>query len=123
MVAASRFHLCISVARSTLAVWRTMRGAMGAWMSEETSLLHPACGSGGPCSYSFAAMSHGRSGPAPRIMVGCGQVRGPTHRAGWRRTVVRGSLGRAWRRATGPIRAPTPRPLYGPPMRSWSRAR
>ena len=77
MVAASRPHVCISVARSTLAVWRTMRGGMGARMSEDTSPFHPACGSGAACSHSFAAASHGWSGPAPRITSGCGRVCGP----------------------------------------------
>ena len=41
MVAASRPHVCISVARSTLEVWRTMWRGMGARMSEETSPIHP----------------------------------------------------------------------------------
>ena len=76
-VGASRAHVCISVARSTLAVWRTMGGGMGARMSEDTSPFHPACGSGAACSHSFAAASHGWSGPAPRIMVGHGRVCGP----------------------------------------------
>ena len=47
MVAASRPHVCISVARSTLAVWRRMRGETGAQMSEDTSPFDPACRSGG----------------------------------------------------------------------------
>ena len=50
MAAASRPHVCISVAQSTLAVWRTMWGGMGARMSGETSPLHPACGFGAACS-------------------------------------------------------------------------
>ena len=113
MVAASRPHVSISVARSTLAVWRTMRGGMGARMSEDTSPLHPACGSGAACSHSSAAASHGWSGPAPRIIVGRGRVFGPHPSSGmaaYRCAGVSGS------------RAPTPRPLYRPPMRSWSSA-
>ena len=54
-----------------------MRGGMGARMSADTSPFHPACGSGAACSHSFAAASHGWSGPAPRIMVGCGRACGP----------------------------------------------
>ena len=77
MVATSRHHGCIPVARSTLAVWRTMRGGTGARMSEDTSPFHPVCGSGAACSHSFAAASDGWSGPAPRTMVGLGRVCGP----------------------------------------------
>ena len=74
MVAALRPHVCISVARSTLAVCRTMRGGMGARMSEDRSPIHPACGSGAACSHSFAAASHGWLEPAPQIMVGSSWV-------------------------------------------------
>ena len=77
MVAASRPHVCISVARRTLAVWRTIRGGMGARMSENTSPHHPACGSGAACSHSLAAASDGWSGPARQIMVGGRWVCGP----------------------------------------------
>ena len=76
MTAALRPHVCISVAWSTLAVWRTMRGGMGARMNEDTSPLHPACGSGAACSHSFAVASQGWLGRAPRIMVGRGRVCG-----------------------------------------------
>ena len=69
-VAASRPHACISIARSTLAAWRMRRGGRGAQMSEDTSPLHPTCGSGAVCSHRSAAASHGWSGTAPRIMVG-----------------------------------------------------
>ena len=77
MVAASRPHACISVARSTLAAWSTRRGGRGARMSNDLSPLHPTCGSGAACSQPLAAASHGWSGPAPRIMVGRGRVCGP----------------------------------------------
>ena len=76
MLAASRPHVCISVAPSTLAVWRTLRGGMGARMSEDKSPLNPACGSGAACSHSLAAASRGWPGPAPRIMVGHGRLCG-----------------------------------------------
>ena len=46
-------------------------------MSEDTSPLHPACGSWAECSHSFAAVSHGWPGPAPRIMVRRGWVWAP----------------------------------------------
>ena len=77
MVAVLRPHVCIFVARSTSAVWRTMQRGMGAQMSQDTSPLHPACGSGASCSQSLAAASHGWSEPAPQIMVGRGRVCGP----------------------------------------------
>ena len=76
MVAASRPHVSISVAQSTLAVWRTMRGGRGAQMSKDTSPSHPFCGSGAACSHSFAAVPHGWWGAAPGIMVGRGWVCG-----------------------------------------------
>ena len=79
MVAVSRPHVCIFVGRSTSAVWRTMRGGMGAQMSEDP--LAPACGSGASCSNSLAAASHGWSEPAPQIMVGRGRLCGHTPRA------------------------------------------
>ena len=46
-------------------------------MSEDTSPLHPTCGSGAACSHFPAAACHGWSGPAPRIMVGRGRLCGP----------------------------------------------
>ena len=46
-------------------------------MSKDTSPLHPTCGSWAACSHFFAAASHGRSGPTPRIMVGRGRVCNP----------------------------------------------
>ena len=49
-------------------------GGMGAWMSEDTSSFHPACGPGAACSHSFASASNGWSGPAPRIKVGRGRA-------------------------------------------------
>ena len=45
--------------------------------SEDTFQVHPVCGPGAACSYSFVAASHEWSGPAPRIMVGLGRVCSP----------------------------------------------
>ena len=59
-----------------------MRGGMGAQMSKDTSPFHPVCGPGAACSHSFAAASHGWSGPEPRIMVGRGWVCGPHSSSG-----------------------------------------
>ena len=82
MVAASHFHACISVARSTLAAWSTRWGGGGARMSEHKYPLHPTCGSGAACSHPSVAESQGWSGPAPQIMVGRGRVFGPDHSSG-----------------------------------------
>ena len=46
-------------------------------MSEDTSPIHPTCGSGSACNYSSASASNGWSVPAPRIMVRRGRVCGP----------------------------------------------
>ena len=69
-------HLRISVARSTLAAWRTMRGGTGVLTSEDTFPVHPVCGPGAACSHSPVAASNGWAGPAPRITVGLGRVAG-----------------------------------------------
>ena len=91
MVAASRPQVCISVARSTLAVWRTMRGGMGARMSEDTSPLDHVCGSGAACSHSLAAGHTGGRGPPRGSWLAAAGCAAPTPRAGWRRTSVRGT--------------------------------
>ena len=75
-MAASHPHVCISAARSMLVVRSTRRGGRGARRSEATSPLHPVWGSGAACSSSVVVASHGRSGPAPQITVGCGRVCG-----------------------------------------------
>ena len=77
MVAVSHPHIIISAIRSMLAVWSTRRGGRGAWRSENTSHLHPLWGSGAARNHPLVAVSHGRSGPGPRITVGRGRVCGP----------------------------------------------
>ena len=108
MVATLRLHVCISVARRLMAVWRTMRGGMGTQMTADTSPFHPACGPGAACSHSFAAASHGWSGPSPRIMAGRARVCGPQPSSGMAGEPLCGGLRGA---AGGALPAPFARPL------------
>ena len=92
-------------------------------MSEDTSPLDPTCGSGAASSHPSAAASHRWSGPASGIMVGRGRVCGPHPPSGMAAYCCAGAPGARVAAHHGPIRVPTPGPLYEPPTRSWSRAR
>ena len=115
-VAAACPHLRISVAWSTLAAWRTMRGGTGVLTSEDKSQVHPVCGPGAACSHSpirSRPADHGGSRPGVRP-PSLERDGGVSLRRG-----LRGARG-------GELLAPLARPLLThsvPPEQSWSRAR
>ena len=96
MVAASHPHVYLSVAWSTLAAWSTRRGGRSARMSEDTSLLNPAWGTGATRSHSAPACPKGDRGPPRESWCAAAGCAAPSPRAGRRRTAARGSLARAW---------------------------
>ena len=115
MVAALHPHVCLSVAWSTWAVLGRRRGEWDARMSQDTSPFHPTWGPDAARSLSAAAVSwvirarpRNHGGPWPDVWPSALERDDGVLRRG-------GPLPRAWWRTTGPIHAPTPRPLCGPP--------
>ena len=84
-----------------------MRGGTGVLTSEVTSPVRPVCSPGAACSHSSVTGCQVLPRGSRWVSAGC---RAPTPRAGCRRIVPQGSPGRAWRRTTGPTRAPNPSP-------------
>ena len=108
-VAALHPHVCFSVALSMLAAWSTRWVGSCSCRSEDPSSPPTVWGFGAARSLSVAAASHGRSGPAPRIIVGRGRVCGP-HPSNW--TLAYCGAGPPWRARFCAPTAPLTRPLH-----------